>query len=122
MENLLKTEAFDKDDPCQGVSGLTNKYYGIIIATAKIEMRRFIALLLSLVVLLLGSGDVMAQEQVCVQVYGGGVVCPTPTPKPHVSVEAGLGDFSPVTLGSLLLISSGALLFLSKKIRFGARS
>lgn len=61
-----------------------------------------------------------AEEQtvapgVCVQVYGGGVVCGAQAPE-HKPVETGLADNLGV-LGLGFVATSGALLFLSKKAK-----
>ncbi|PIP57468.1 hypothetical protein COX03_02955 [Candidatus Woesebacteria bacterium CG22_combo_CG10-13_8_21_14_all_39_10] len=56
------------------------------------------------------TSPVIAQEQVCTTVYGGGTVCGAHTP-----VETDLGDINPVILGSILLTISGVLYFYSNK-------
>ncbi len=56
------------------------------------------------------TSPVIAQEQVCTTVYGGGTVCGA-----HAPVETDLGDISPVVLGVILLTISGVLYFYSNK-------
>ena len=63
---------------------------------------------------LLGLPGVSFAQEVCVTVYGGGVVCGAET---HEPVEAGLNDISPAVLGGVLLLTSGVLLYFSKKAR-----
>lgn len=54
---------------------------------------------------------VSAQEQVCSQVYGGGVVCGV-----HTVVETGLGENLAVA-GFVLIASSVFLHFFAKKLQ-----
>lgn len=54
-------------------------------------------------------GKVSAEETVCTQYYGGGVVCGVHTP-----VNTGIAENIPL-IGSLLLGSSGVFYFLSKR-------
>ncbi len=56
------------------------------------------------------TSPVIAQEQICTTVYGGGTVCGAHTP-----VETNWGDISPVVLGVILLTISGVLYFYSTK-------
>lgn len=56
----------------------------------------------------------MAEEQVCSQVYGGGVVCGAKTE--HKPVDTALGDINPILLGSVFILTSGAILLASKRI------
>lgn len=53
---------------------------------------------------------VIAQEQVCTTVYGGGIVCGA-----HVPIETDLGDINPVVLGVILLTISSVLYLYSTK-------
>ena len=53
---------------------------------------------------------VIAQEQICTTVYGGGTVCGA-----HAPIETDWGDISPVVLGVILLTISGVLYFYSNK-------
>lgn len=55
---------------------------------------------------------VLAQEEVCVQVYGGGVVCGAK----HEVVDTGLADLNPLVLGAGFLLASFGLYRLSKKL------
>lgn len=54
---------------------------------------------------------VLAQEQICTQVYGGGVVCGAK----HEVVDTDLGDINPQILGAGLLLASGLFYKLSRK-------
>jgi hypothetical protein len=59
----------------------------------------------------LRPGIVMAEDRVCTQVYGGGVVCGAHTP-----VNTGLADnFGPIGIG--LTLASGTLFYLAKKLK-----
>ena len=58
--------------------------------------------------------SVYAEDNTCVQVYGGGVVCGAQAP--HQPVNAGLGE-NLALIGAGLVVTSGVLLFLSKKAR-----
>jgi hypothetical protein len=69
-------------------------------------------LALILVVYLALPKPVLAQEEVCVQVYGGGVVCGAK----HEVVDTDLGDVNPVVLGTIFLLASFGLFRLSKKL------
>ncbi|MEJ2348117.1 MAG: hypothetical protein P8Y17_02895 [Patescibacteria group bacterium] len=69
-------------------------------------------LLLAILVLTLFSPRAISAEETCVSVYGGGVVCGAET---HETVETGLGD-NPAILGATLLMASGILLYLSKRV------
>ncbi len=53
----------------------------------------------------------LAQEQICPQPYGGGVVCGVKT---HEPVETGLGE-NLALVGALALGASGFILFLAKR-------
>ncbi len=55
--------------------------------------------------------------QVCVQVYGGGVVCGAEAP--HKPVEAGLAE-NLALMGAGLMAASGVFFYLSKKARVAA--
>lgn len=63
------------------------------------------------------ASSVYAEDQVCVTVYGGGVVCGAQAP--HQPVNAGLGE-NIALIGSGLVALSGALLFISKKARISS--
>ena len=54
---------------------------------------------------------VLAQEQICTQVYGGGVVCGAK----HEVVDTDLGDINPQVLGAGFLLASLLTYKLSKK-------
>lgn len=56
------------------------------------------------------ANPVIAQEEVCTTVYGGGTVCGA-----HAPVETDLGDINPVVLGVILLTISGVLYFYSNR-------
>lgn len=56
--------------------------------------------------------SVSADDQVCVSVYGGGVVCGAQAP--HKPVEAGLAE-NIALLGGGSMLASGVFYFLSKK-------
>jgi hypothetical protein len=53
---------------------------------------------------------VLAQEQVCTTVYGGGTVCGA-----HVPVDTDWGDINPSIIGSVLLTFSGLIYVYSTK-------
>lgn len=74
-----------------------------------------LALIIALSILFLFSASkVQAEDEVCTQVYGGGVVCGAK----HEVVDTGIEDvLNPTVLGFASLGASGALLILSKKIR-----
>jgi len=59
--------------------------------------------------------NVYAEEQVCTQVYGGGVVCGAATEHKPVNT-AGI---NPAVLGAGLLVASRGLSALSKRIKKG---
>ncbi len=60
------------------------------------------------------TSKVKAEDQVCTQVYGGGVVCGAK----HEAVNTGIENaFNPAVLGVLSLGASGVLLVLSKRIK-----
>ena len=61
--------------------------------------------------------SVYAEDNTCVQVYGGGVVCGAQAP--HQPVNAGIAD-NIALIGASLVAVSGVLLFLSKKARIQA--
>ena len=58
----------------------------------------------------LPSSVLAATEQVCTQPYGSGVVCGV-----HTVVDTGLGENLAIA-GTVLLLASGVLLFISKKL------
>ncbi len=61
---------------------------------------------------LIAPKSLFAQEaNVCVQIYGGGVVCGAK----HEVVDTDLGDVNPVVLGAGLLLASLLTYKLSKK-------
>ena len=70
---------------------------------------------------LIGPGVVLAQEnqENCVTVYGGGVVCGVQAPE-HEPVDTDLADMNPLVLAGGLLLASGSLLYLSKKAKQGS--
>lgn len=77
-------------------------------------MKRLIVILVVLAAILGGSRSVLAQEQVCTTVYGGGVVCGAKAPE-HKPVETGIEDYP--LLFALGLLGTGVILYrLSKKI------
>ena len=77
-------------------------------------MKRLIVILVVLAALLGNARRVLAQEQVCTTVYGGGVVCGAKAPE-HKPVETGIEDYP--LLVALGLLGSGVILYrLSKKI------
>lgn len=77
------------------------------------NIKTVLALVLTVLVLGFAPANVRADEQVCTQVYGGGVVCGVATQ--HEPVEA--AGFNPAVLAVGLLSVSGGLLILSKKIK-----
>lgn len=79
---------------------------------------KLISLTLALAVFLLTPRTVFATHEVehCVEVYGGGVVCGV---EDHEPVEADLGDINPAVLGANLLLISGGLLYLSRRLKAG---
>lgn len=79
-------------------------------------MKKLITTLFILILALsVPSGAYATHEaEHCVQVYGGGVVCGA---EDHEPVEAGLGDVNPAVLAGVLLATSGALLYISKKMK-----
>ncbi len=78
-------------------------------------MKKLALIAAILVGILTVPGAVMAEEQVCSQVYGGGVVCGAKT-EPHKPVNTALGDINPIVLGSIFIMTSGAILLASKRI------
>lgn len=76
-------------------------------------MKYSILVLVILAAVFLAPQAVFAQEN-CVTVYGGGVVCGAEI---HEPIDTDLGDVNPVILGSGLLLTSGILLYLSKKVK-----
>lgn len=56
-----------------------------------------------------------AQEQTCTQVYGGGVVCGAQAPE-HKPIETGLAENLGL-IGAGFLLTSGVLLYLSRKAK-----
>lgn len=84
-----------------------------------ITMKKLIVIYALVLGAMLMPTNALAQETeiTCTSVYGGGVVCGAKT---HEPINAGLGDINPAFLGGALLVTSGALLYLSKKIRAGA--
>lgn len=77
-------------------------------------MKRLIVTLIVLAVLLVNANKVLAQEQVCTTVYGGGVVCGAKAPE-HKPVETGIEDY-PLFLVFALLTSGFVFYRLSKRI------
>ncbi len=75
-------------------------------------MQRILVVLLVLAVLAAPKG-VFAQEQICTQAYGGGVVCGAKT---HTPVNTGLVD-NPSVLGASFLLVSGTLFLASRKLK-----
>jgi hypothetical protein len=55
----------------------------------------------------------LAQEQVCVQVYGGGVICGAK----HEVVPTDLGDINPAVFGVGFLLASFGFYRISKKLK-----
>lgn len=96
-----------------------NKYYAsnmpfvdkwhIIRYTASL-MKKLVFGLMVLALIAL-PGKVFAQETICTQSYGGGVVCGVHTP-----VNTGIADNIPL-IGSLLLGSSGIFFYISKRAK-----
>ncbi len=76
-------------------------------------MKYSILTLAILAAVLLAPQSVFAQEN-CVTVYGGGVVCGVET---HEPVDTDLGDINPAILGGGLLLTSGILLYLSRRVK-----
>lgn len=80
-------------------------------------LRKFAFLALIFVILSLPkvalASEVVDEEIICPQPYGGGVVCGVKT---HVPVETGIADNLPL-IGAGFLIASGALLYFSKKFK-----
>jgi hypothetical protein len=74
-------------------------------------MKKYIFAVTFILFLALGGSSVRAQEQICTQVYGGGVVCGVHTP-----VETGVGDNLGL-IGVGLLVSSLVILKLIKRFK-----
>ena len=75
-------------------------------------MKRNLLVLASvLVVALSAASSAHAQEQICPQAYGAGVVCGIKT---HEPVETGLGE-NLALVGALSLGASGILLYFAKR-------
>ena len=53
------------------------------------------------------------EENICVQVYGGGVVCGAK----HEVIDTDFGDVNTLTIGGVLLASSFVLFKLSRKFK-----
>lgn len=68
--------------------------------------------IVSLLAALVAPRAALAQEETCVGVYGGGVVCGVKT---HEPVDTALGDINPGILGAGLLVASYILFKLSKE-------
>ncbi len=78
--------------------------------------RKFlISLTLAVFMIFLAPAVSSAQEATCVQVYGGGVVCGAQAPE-HKPVETGLADNLGI-IGLGFVLTSGALLFISRKVK-----
>ena len=76
-------------------------------------MKKLIISLSVIAVTFLVPASVLAQEdETCVTVYGGGVVCGAKT---HEPVDTALGDINPGILGGALLLTSYGLYRLSKR-------
>ena len=81
-------------------------------------MKQVILALAFALTALLVPASVLAQTTnlepgVCVSVYGGGVVCGAK----HEVVPTALGDFNPGIMGAGLVITSGFLVYLSRKVK-----
>lgn len=77
-------------------------------------MKKLIPVLIILFAVFSMPKGVVAQDnEVCTEVYGGGVVCGAKT---HTPVETGLAD-NPAYLGGAFILASGALYLLSRKIK-----
>lgn len=74
-----------------------------------------IAITLSLSLLLIPQ-QVSAQEQNCVQIYGGGVVCGAQAPEEHEPVDTDF-EIEPFILISSALLTSSVFLLVSLKLR-----
>lgn len=74
----------------------------------------FASILVLTAVLLINPRILLAQEQICTQVYGGGVVCGAKTE--HKPVDTGIGE-NLVAFGAGLILVSGVLFYFSKKAR-----
>jgi LPXTG-motif cell wall-anchored protein len=57
------------------------------------------------------AAEVVTEEIICPQPYGGGVVCGVKT---HVPVETGIAE-NLTLIGAGFILASGALLYFSKK-------
>jgi LPXTG-motif cell wall-anchored protein len=77
-------------------------------------MKRLIVLVVFLTMVFVNPGAVLAQEETCVTVYGGGVVCGART-EIHEPVDTGLADINPIVLGAGLLSASGVLFYISRR-------
>lgn len=81
--------------------------------------KQIIALIVLTVTLVLAvfakPASILADEQTCVQVYGGGVVCGAEAPE-HKPVEAGLAENLAI-IGGGFLLASGVLLYYSRKVK-----
>lgn len=72
-------------------------------------MKKLLTLVLSALCLVLSANTVKAQETICTQSYGGGVVCGVHTP-----VSTGIADNIPL-IASSFLGASGVLTYFSRK-------
>lgn len=71
-----------------------------------------VTFVLTTLALLATPAFAFAEDQVCTQVYGGGVVCGV-----HTVVETGLGENLAIA-GFILIASSLLLHFFAKKLQF----
>jgi hypothetical protein len=77
-------------------------------------MKKLVVALILITLFLVFPSSVKAEDQVCTEVYGGGVVCGAK----HEAVDTGIEDIlNPTVLGFASLGASGLLLVLSKKIK-----
>ena len=74
--------------------------------------KKLLAVAVVVTALLGAVSSVSAEDQVCVSVYGGGVVCGAQAP--HQPVNAGIAE-NIALLGAGSVMISGVLFFLSKK-------
>lgn len=77
-------------------------------------MKKLIILVFGVLCLTVGFGPARAQETVCTQYYGGGVVCGVRTP--HTPIETGIADSLPL-IASGFLGASGVFAYFSKRLK-----
>lgn len=77
--------------------------------TVDYAIKRVIIALIVMIAVFAKPSQSFAQEQNCVQVYGGGVVCGAAAPE-HKPVEAGLAE-NIALIGGGFILAAGVLLY-----------